>query len=120
MVISNDLQEAAQALGAALNASLEVQEYLQAREAMLSDSALRQLAEEMERVYQELVSRQQNGEMLFSGEVNAFYALRERYSRHPLVVHYEKCQAAVKALCEQAGSTISSILSVDYTQLAQE
>ncbi len=120
MEISSDLQEAAQALGAALNASPEVQEYLQARDAMLNDAALRRLAEEMERVYHELVSRQQNGEMLSPGEVNAFYALREQYTSHPLVARYEKSQAAVKALCEQAGSAISSILSVDYTQLVQE
>ncbi len=119
MAAIKDLEEAAQALGAALHASPEVQEYLQAREAVLHDAALRELAEEMERVYRGLVSRQRNGELLFPEEVNAFYALRERYSRHPLVVRYEKCRAAVKALCEQAGSTISSILSVDYTDLVQ-
>ncbi len=119
MTVTKDLQDAAQALGAALHASPEVQDYLQAREAVLNDAALRELAEEMERVYQDLVIRQQNGELLFPGEVNAFYALRERYTSHPLVVRYEKCQTAVKVLCEQAGSTISSILSVDYTELAQ-
>ncbi len=117
MARSNDLISAARELGLALNSSPVVQEYLQSRDAVRNNPELFQLEEEIERTYQELVARQQNGEVLSPGEVNNFYDLRERYTGHPLVVRLEQCQEAAKSLFEQTGSLISSILSVDYTKL---
>ena len=56
--------------------------------------------------------------MLFPSQVNEFYDLREQYNRHPLVIEYGRCESAIKALFGEVGSTLNSILSVDYTQLA--
>lgn len=117
MGLSKDINAAARELGEALNASPVVQEYLQTRDAIQNDAELQKLEQEIDQTYQELVARQQSGKMLLSGEVNHFYSLRDTYNRHPLVIHQEQCQAAVKALFEQAGVTINSILSVDYTKL---
>ena len=118
MAISSDLLLAATELGAVLGASSIVQEYLQAREALSKDTELQQLEEKIELVYQDLVTRQQNGEKLLPVEVIEFQNLRETYISHPLVIQYGRCESAVKALFAEVGSTISSILSVDYTQLA--
>jgi cell fate (sporulation/competence/biofilm development) regulator YlbF (YheA/YmcA/DUF963 family) len=118
MTISDDLLIAANEFGAALGAIPDVQEYVRVREALMKDAELQQLEEKIERVYQELVTRQQNGEMLMPGEMNGFFELREIYTNHPLVIEYGRRQSAIKALFGEIGSTISSILSVEYTQLA--
>ena len=117
MAISNDLQVAAKELGAALGANPVVKEYLLAREELAQDTDLQRLEGKIEQVYQELVTRQQNGEVLLPGEINVFYDLREKYTNHPLVVRYSRCESAIKALFSETGSTLSSILSVEYTQL---
>lgn len=117
MELSKDLIAASQKLGEALEASPIVQEYLQSLDAVRKNPELQQLEQEIDRTYQELVARQQSGKLLLSGEVNHFYTLRDSYNRHPLVIRQAQCQAAMKALFEQAGGTISSILSVDYTKL---
>ncbi len=114
---TKDLSAAARALGLALHASPLVQEYLQSRDAVQNDPELQKLEQEIDSTYQELVDRQQHGKMLLSGEVNHFYELRDSYNRHPLVIRREQCQVAMKALFEQTGAAISSILSVDYTKL---
>jgi cell fate (sporulation/competence/biofilm development) regulator YlbF (YheA/YmcA/DUF963 family) len=119
VAISNDILVVANRLGSALGSSPVVREYLQAREALLQDAGVGQLEEKIQQVYQDLVTRQRNGEMLFPHEVNAFYDLRDQYSRHPLVMEYGRCETLLKAMFGEVGKTINSILSVDYTQLAE-
>ncbi len=116
--LPDDLLAAAARLGEALGRSAEVQAYLQADAAVRDNDELTGLEAEIERVYGELVRRQPAGEMLFPYEVHEFYKLRDRWTYHPLVAHRSECLQAVKALFGQAGSIISSILSVDYTELA--
>lgn len=120
MVVSEDLLKTANDLGASLRASPVVQAYLQAREALMANEELRLLEAKIQQVYEDLSAREQKGEIVFPGSVREFYALRETYISHPLVVEYARCQNAVKTLFEEVGSTISSILSVEYTQLAGE
>jgi cell fate (sporulation/competence/biofilm development) regulator YlbF (YheA/YmcA/DUF963 family) len=117
MTLSNELLEAARELGLALNASPVVQEYLQSRDEVRNHPELLQLEVQIERTYQELVTRQQNGEVLLPDDVNRFYELRETYTNHPLVIKLEQRQGAMKAFIEQTGSTLSSILNIDYTKL---
>ncbi len=120
MAISEALLEAARELGNALNASPVVQEYQQASEAIEKDQDLQALRLKVEQLYEDLINRQQNGEALSPGDIQAFNQLRGQYVQHPLIVRQEQCQRAVKALFEEAGGAISSILSVDYSQLVLE
>jgi cell fate (sporulation/competence/biofilm development) regulator YlbF (YheA/YmcA/DUF963 family) len=117
---SNDLLQAAQDFGAALRETPAVQAYLAADAALRNDPAAQHLEAELERVYRDLVKRQQDGQMVFSNEVNHFYQLRDAFVNHPLVIRRQECLRVVKALFEQAGGTLNSILSVDYTQLVNE
>ena len=117
---SSELIQAAREFGAALNETPEVQALLQAQQAFESDAEVQQLAARVDEVYNSLVSRQQAGEMLFPYEVNEFYKLRDQFVFHPVVAKREEALRSVKALFEQAGSAISSILSVDYTALVVE
>ncbi len=120
MTVSREIIDAAQELGAALNADPVVQEFLQAREALQNNQELHQLEEQIEKVYQGLVGRQRSGEVLAPREINDFYLLRDQYTLNPLVKRYEECQNAVQVLFGQAGSAISSILSIDYTKMILE
>ncbi len=87
---------------------------------MRNDPAAQRLEAEVERIYRDLVKRQQDGQMVFPNEVNRFYELRDAFVNHPLVIRRQECLQAVKALFEQAGETLNSILSVDYTQLVEK
>ncbi len=115
-----ELLAAADKLGRALNATPQVQAFIQADEAVKNSAELRKLKEEMDQVYADLVRRQQAGEMVFSHEVGQFYNLRDRLVTHPLMVERENCLNAVRALFDQAGTTMSSILSVNFSELASD
>ena len=118
MTLPESIQEAAEELGRTLAQTSTVQEYLRAVEAVQADAELQQLEAKTNEVYQSLVARQKTGEMLFPYEVNGFYRMRDEYIRHPKIVAQNQSFKAVKALFEQAGATLSSVLSVDYTELA--
>lgn len=118
MEISNDLLSAAQELGTILAASPVVQEYLQAHEALIKNSYLQQLEVKIEQTYEEFLNGGRDGEMFNSERMEDFYDLQVAYSSHPLVIQHSRCERALKDLFGEIGGMISSILSVDYTQLA--
>jgi cell fate (sporulation/competence/biofilm development) regulator YlbF (YheA/YmcA/DUF963 family) len=118
MELSQEITQAAREFGAALREHPLVRAYQAACAAVQQDGELARLEEEALRLYNDLLSRQQAGEMLASREINHYYALRERLVRHPLIVERETRLKAVKPLFGQAGTVISSLLTVEYTSLA--
>lgn len=117
--MTDEIIATARELGAALNATSEVQAFLRADEAFRNNRELQQLENQIEEAYAELVKRQRSGAMILKQEVNDFYRLREQFTTHPLVIEREACLASVKTIFEQAGTVLNSILSVDYTELAE-
>lgn len=119
MIDSKDLFTAAQELGAALGDTQIANTYRQAAAALRADVSLCQIEAQADQCYFDLIRRQQAGEMVAPREVNQFYALREEWSGHPLVRHYTARQQALQQLCQQTGGILSSILSVEYTDLVK-
>jgi cell fate (sporulation/competence/biofilm development) regulator YlbF (YheA/YmcA/DUF963 family) len=117
MELSQEITQAARDLGAALHEHPQVRAYLAACAAVQQDTELNQLEEMTTRLYEELVRRQQAGEMLATREINQYYSLRDRLVHHPLIAERELQLKAVKALFGSAGSTISSLLTVEYSSL---
>jgi cell fate (sporulation/competence/biofilm development) regulator YlbF (YheA/YmcA/DUF963 family) len=115
---TEQIMQAARALGQALHNSPEVQDYLAACQAVQANAELCQLEEQLQLRYQALAGRQQTGEVLSRQEINDFYKLREQVVYHPLVARREECLKVVQASFEQASSSISSILTVDFNSLA--
>lgn len=117
MEVSNEIIQAARELGETLNASPVVAAFQQAERDVRSNEELCALEAEVMSLYNELTGRQQNGEVLSPQDINRFYTLRDRFARHPLVTRRDTAMNEVKALFEQVGTTISSILTMDYTAL---
>lgn len=107
-------------MGEALANNPAVQEFVQADAAVKSSEEVTKLEADVVALYNDLTSRQQAGEILSPQEINRFYNLRDQLSRHPLVAKRETSMKAAKALFEQAGSAMSSILTLDYTALVLE
>lgn len=120
MNLSKELKQAAQQLGSALMNNPAVQEFIQADAAVKNSAEVSQLEADVVQLYNELTSRQQAGETLIQQEINRFYSLRDQLSHHPLMVERETKMRAAKAIFEQTGSSISSILTMDYTALVLE
>ncbi len=116
--MSEKILATARELGAALRELPEVQAFLRADAAFQNSPDVQRLQAQVEQTYSSLVQRQQAGEMVHAHEVHDFYRQRDELMRHPVVIEREKNLKVVKALFEQAGGVISSILSLDYTQLA--
>lgn len=120
MEVSSEILQAAQALGQALNADPAVVSFQQAENDVRSNAELCALEAEVLELYNELTGRQRAGEILSPEDINRFYALRDSLARHPLVVRRDAAMNEVKSLFEQVGSSISSILTMDYTALVLE
>lgn len=112
--------QAAQALGAALKTTPEMQALEQANRAARADTQVSALEAEVLERYNALITRQRAGEALTQHEINSYYNLRDRLMRHPLIAERDARLSEVKVLFEQAGGAISSILTMDYTALVLE
>jgi cell fate (sporulation/competence/biofilm development) regulator YmcA (YheA/YmcA/DUF963 family) len=117
---TEEILQAARAFGEALRQDAAVQELQRAAARAQDDPEVSALEERVVALYHELVGRQQAGEMVASHEINGYYNLRERLVRHPLIVERQQRQKAVQLLFQQAGSTLSSALTVEYSALVTE
>jgi len=120
MEISNEITQAARELGEALSATPSVAAFQQAERDVRSNAELCALESGVMTLYNELIGRQQAGAVLSPQEINHFYSLRDRLARHPLVTRRDAAMHEVKALFEQVGGAMSSILTMDYTALVLE
>ena len=117
---TNEIKQAAQALGQALKNNPVVQAFVQAEAAVKNNEEITRLEADVYALYNNLTSRQQAGEILSPQEINRFYNLRDQLARHPMVVERDASMKAAKAIFEQTGSVLSSILTMDYTALVLE
>jgi cell fate (sporulation/competence/biofilm development) regulator YlbF (YheA/YmcA/DUF963 family) len=120
MVISEELKQAAQALGQSLRAAEAVQTYLDAQARLAADPEASSLEGRASRLYQELAARQQAGEELNQAEVNEYYALRSLAQSHPLVTEHDLALTQVKSYLAQVALDLSHELGMEYTALARQ
>jgi cell fate (sporulation/competence/biofilm development) regulator YlbF (YheA/YmcA/DUF963 family) len=117
---SEEIYQAARALGAALRCTPEMQAFEEANAAARADEDVCALEAAVLDLYNTLTARQQAGQALAQYEINRYYKLRDELVRHPLIERRDLRMKAVKALFETAGGAISSVLAVDYTALVLE
>lgn len=119
MILSNELQQAAQTLGETLRRDDSVQTYLAAKALVDADPDAHELEQRLLEQYDNLIARQQAGEELAQAEVDDFYALRGQTYDHPLIVRRETALQPVKAVFAGIGAELSAELGFDYTALAR-
>ena len=111
--------QAANELGEALKASPVVQDYLRASAAADGEAEFKRMETNLHQTYDLLIQRQEAGGALSPYEINQFYKMREQVINHPLYQQREAAQRAMQAVFEQAGSTLSSVLTVDFLNLTR-
>lgn len=117
MILSDELKQAAEALGESLRASEPVSIYLQAQARLQADAETSALENRLTRLYQDLIARQQAGELLSQTEVDGFYALRDRVSSHPVVTERDAALSQLKSYLADIAAELSEPLGIDYTAL---
>jgi len=118
MILSEELKQAAQALGQSLRATDVVQAYLDAQARLQADPQAASLEERFQKLYQDLMARQQAGEQLTRAEVDEFYALRSQAQSHPLIAERDFALSQVKSYLAKVALDLSQQSGVDYTTLA--
>lgn len=118
--LSPEIEQAARLLGQALHANAATQAYLEAAQRVETDPEAAALEKELYDTYEALIARQQKGEQIPHKEVEAFYALRDRFFSHPAVQERENALQPVKSLFLETAVEISAPLGVDYTTLARK
>ena len=117
MILSDELKQAAEALGESLRATEPVSTYLQAQTRLQEDAEASALENRLTRLYQDLLARQQAGELLPQAEVNEFYALRDQVSSHPVVAERDAALDQLKSYLADIAAELSEPLGMDYTAL---
>ena len=118
MTLPEELKQAAQAFGQSLRAAPAVQAYLNAQQALMADADARDLDERTQKMYENLVARQQAGEQLPRADVDAFYALNGQARAHPLIAERDAALQMVKDYFVNVGQDLSIAVGLDYTDLA--
>jgi len=117
MILSDELKQAAEALGESLRATEPVSSYLQAQTRLQADAEASALENRLTRLYQDLLARQQAGELLSQAEVHNFYALRDQVSGHPLIAERDAALNQLKSYFANIALELSEPLGMDYTAL---
>jgi cell fate (sporulation/competence/biofilm development) regulator YlbF (YheA/YmcA/DUF963 family) len=120
ITLSDELKQAAQALGESLRATEAVQIYLAAQARLRADPEAYSLEDRFLRLYQSLLARQQAGEELTQAEMDEFYALRSQMQRHPLFIERDMALTLLRSTFAVVGLDLSNELGLDFSTLAQE
>lgn len=117
-MLSEELQNAARTLGEALRASPSVQAYLQAQANFTADPEATGLENRLLGLYQELMNRQQLGEVLERSEIEAFNVLKRQVFQHPLVRERDEALGLVKQTFVNIAQDLNFPLGVEFATLA--
>jgi len=118
-MLSDEVKQAAQALGQSLRANEYVQAYLDALARVQANPETNSLEERLSEHARDLLTRQRAGEQLAQAEVDEFYALRSRAQSQPLIAERDFALSQLKSYLAQAALDLSEKLGMDYTALAQ-
>lgn len=118
VILPDELKQAAQALGQALRTTDVVQTYLDAQARLEADPEARSLEERLQKLYRDLLTRQQAGEQLDRAEVDKYYALLSQTQSHPLIAERNSALSQLKTYFADVALHLSYGLGLDYTALA--
>jgi len=117
MEISNEIRQAALALGEALHSTKAVQEYLDARARLLRDAQSTELELSLDALVSSLEARQRAGEQPSPEELDAFYALRSRVWGNPLITKRNATLGLLKPVFADVADDIRGALGLDFIQM---
>lgn len=119
MILPEEIQNAAQALGKSLRKDDFLRPYLNAVEKIRTDPEVSQLEEQLYAAYNALIARQKAGELLSHEDRQPFNDLRRRVQTHPLISKREEELRSIKSYLAYVADEISASLGADYTTLAR-
>jgi cell fate (sporulation/competence/biofilm development) regulator YlbF (YheA/YmcA/DUF963 family) len=117
-MLTEELRTAARALGEALRVSEAVQKYLNARADCEADPEAVDLEKRLLARYEELITRQQRGDLLPRSEIEAFNALKRQVYLYPRIADREAATALVKPNFAEIADEINLPLGVEFAALA--
>lgn len=120
MKLSDELEQAAQALGQSLRATEYVQAYLEAQARVQANPETNTLEERLSERAHGLLARRRTSEQLAQAEVDEFYTLRHQTLSQPLIADRDLALNQLKSYLAQVALDLSEELGVDYTVLAQK
>jgi cell fate (sporulation/competence/biofilm development) regulator YlbF (YheA/YmcA/DUF963 family) len=118
-MLTEELQVTARSLGEALQASEPVQKYLKVLAEFQADPEAADLEKRMLVMYEELIARQQRGEMLQRSEIDDFNTLKRQVYQHPRITEREAALTPVKVYFAEIADEINLSLGVEFSTLAQ-
>jgi cell fate (sporulation/competence/biofilm development) regulator YlbF (YheA/YmcA/DUF963 family) len=118
-MLTEELQVTARTLGEALQASEPVQKYLKALAEFQADPEAADLEKRTLAMYEELIARQQRGEMLQRSEIDDFNTLKRQVYQHPRITEREAALTPVKRYFAEIADEINLPLGVEFSTLAQ-
>lgn len=119
MPFTEEIRQAAEKLGKHLGADAGVQEFVSLKEKTQQDAEVVDLENRLAMIYQKLVDRQQNGEVLDRVELDEYYYLKRKVQDHPLIAARDNQLEIVKAFFAQTAQRMTSVLGIEYTTLAR-
>ena len=119
MLLNEEITTAAQSLGKALRKDSYLRDYLEAVERFKADPEASELEARLYSLFDQFTARQQAGEQLSREEVDGFYALRNQVGVNPRVAERDSVLQALKPYLAEIADEISSMLGVDYIDLAK-
>lgn len=118
MELTPEIKTAALDLVEAMKQDTTIRRFLTAKEAVENDPQVSALEAQLIELYENLITRQQQGERLSEEEIQAFNSLRYQVRVHPLIAQRENALAQIKPYLAQISDEISYALGIDYTTLA--
>jgi cell fate (sporulation/competence/biofilm development) regulator YlbF (YheA/YmcA/DUF963 family) len=119
MKIPEEIGNTARELGLSLRQMNFMRDYLAVVDELENNPEAGQLEDQLYSMYDELIARQQAGEMLSREETQAFYELRRQVQEHPLISKRDYLLRNLKPSLAEVADEISAQLGVDYTILAR-
>ncbi len=117
--LPQDIQDAARALIEALQSDPQAKAYQDAVAALLNTPEAAALEKRFMGLYTDLIGRQQKGEALTQEDLAPFYAMRNEYYGHPLIVARDDALGAFKPLLAEAAEQISVQIGFDFIELTR-
>lgn len=118
MPLTDEIKQAAEALGKQLSADAKVREYVRLAEQVQQDHEVTALQSRYDQVYQELLKRQRNGEALVPADMDEYYRLKRQLQDNPLLTAQDSQLLLVKALFAQTAQILTDELLIDYPTFA--
>lgn len=118
--MDEELKKAAEQFGSALASSSPLREYQAALAALEADGEASTQNAHLDAVYDDLVRRQSQGEIIAQGEIETYYELEQQVRSNPLLSRRDAALERVKDYFSEAHNILCDHLGVTFVDLVKE